>query len=48
VNSTDDLVWQLQDDVQRLSLMVRALCRAQGIDPDEAGRLPDDVVTAPS
>jgi hypothetical protein len=47
VNSTDELVWQLQDQVQRLTRMVRALCQAQGIDPDEAGRLPDDV-TAPA
>ncbi|HEY2074834.1 MAG TPA: hypothetical protein VGH53_00735 [Streptosporangiaceae bacterium] len=42
VNSTDNLIWEVQDQVQRLDRKVSALLTLNGIDPDEAGRLPDD------
>jgi hypothetical protein len=32
------------EDVQRAKQMLAALCEAQGIDPEKAGRLPDDAV----
>lgn len=42
INSTDDLVWEVQDQVQRVERMVAALCAHHGIDPEQAARLPDD------
>jgi hypothetical protein len=42
VNITDELVWELQNQVQRGNQMLARLCQAQGIDPAEASRLPDD------
>lgn len=42
VNITDDLIWELQDLVQRGNRMLARLCEHAGIDPAEAGRLPDD------
>lgn len=39
---TDELIWEQQDQIQRIGLMVSALCRKAGIDPEEAGRLPDE------
>jgi hypothetical protein len=37
---TDDLIWELQDLVQRGNRMLARLCEKQGIDPEQAGRLP--------
>jgi hypothetical protein len=42
VNITDDLIWDLMDQVQRVMQMLAALCVKAGIDPAEASRLPDD------
>lgn len=42
VNVTDELIWELQDQVQRLAAMVAALCEHAGIDPGTAGRLPGE------
>ena len=42
INVTDELVWELQDEVERGNRMLAALCRLGGIDPEEAARLPDD------
>jgi hypothetical protein len=42
VNITEDLIWDLQDQVQRASQMLAALCRKAGIDPAEAARLPGE------
>jgi hypothetical protein len=41
--ATFDAVHDLMDDMQRMNQKVDALCRLQGIDPAEAGRLPDEV-----
>jgi hypothetical protein len=42
VNITDELIWDLQDQVQRGNQMLAALCAKAGIDPAEAGRLPGE------
>ena len=39
---TEELIWELQDQVARLDRKVSRLCEKAGIDPAEAGRLPDD------
>lgn len=44
VNDTDELIYELQDQVQRGNQMLARLCEKAGIDPAEAGRLPDDAV----
>jgi hypothetical protein len=41
--ATFDAVHDLMDDMQRMNQKVDALCRLQGIDPAEAGRLPGEV-----
>ena len=40
--TTDEIIWELQDQVQRLDRKMNALCEAAGINPEQAGRLPDD------
>jgi hypothetical protein len=40
--ATFDVLHDVMDQVQRLDRKVSALCTAAGIDPDKAGRLPDD------
>ena len=42
INVTEDLIWELQDQVERLDRKVSRLCEMSGIDPEEAGRLPDE------
>ena len=42
VNDTDDLIWELQDQVQRLDRKVSRLLTLNGVDPEEAGRLPGE------
>ena len=42
INVTEDLIWELQDLVQQGNRMLARLCEHAGIDPAEAGRLPDD------
>lgn len=42
--ATFDVVHDLMDDMQRMNQKVDALCRLQGIDPAEAGRLPGEAV----
>lgn len=42
VNDTDELIYELQDQVQRANQMLAALCEAAGIDPDQARRLPGE------
>jgi hypothetical protein len=42
VNITDELIWDLQDQVQRGNQMLARLCEKAGIDPAEAGRLPGE------
>lgn len=41
VNVTDDLVWQVQDQVQELGRKVDWLVTQAGGDPDAIGRIPD-------
>lgn len=43
VNDTDELIYELQDQVQSGNQMLAALCRKLGVDPAEAGRLPGEV-----
>jgi hypothetical protein len=43
VNDTDELIYELQDQVQRGNQMLARLCEKAGIDPAEAGRLPGEV-----
>ena len=40
--ATFDAVHDLMDEVQRGNQMLARLCEKAGIDPAEAGRLPDD------
>jgi hypothetical protein len=42
VNDTDELIYELQDQVQRGNQMLARLCEQAGIDPAEAGRLPGE------
>jgi hypothetical protein len=42
VNITDELIWDLMDQVQRGNQMLAELCRKAGIDPAAAGRLPGE------
>jgi hypothetical protein len=42
VNDTDELIYELQDQVQRVDRKVSALLTLAGVDPDEAGRLPGE------
>ena len=42
VNITDDLIWDVMDQVQRVKQMLAALCEKAGIDPAEAARLPGE------
>ena len=42
INVTDELVWELQDQVERGNRMLAALCRHNGIDPEQAAQLPAD------
>lgn len=42
INATENLIWELQDLVQRGNQMLAELCRRAGIDPAEAGRLPGE------
>jgi hypothetical protein len=44
--ATFDAVHDLMDDMQRMNQKVDALCRLQGIDPAEAGRLPGEAAEA--
>lgn len=39
---TEELIWELQDQVQRGNQMLARLCAKAGIDPAEAARLPDE------
>ena len=41
INITDDLIWEQQDQLQRIERKLDRLCEQAGIDPGEAGRLPD-------
>lgn len=41
VNITDELVWEVQDQVQRVERLVRWLVRQAGGDPEVIGRGPD-------
>lgn len=47
INPTNDLIWEVQDQVQRVERMVAALCAHHGIDPEEAARLPADPGSEP-
>jgi hypothetical protein len=47
VNDTDELIYELQDQVQRGNQMLARLCEKAGIDPAEAGRLPGEAVPKP-
>lgn len=40
VNITDDLIYEVMDEVQRGNQMLALLCEKAGIDPAEARRLP--------
>jgi len=42
VNITDDLIYEVMDEVQRGNQMLARLCEKAGIDPEEARRLPTD------
>jgi hypothetical protein len=42
VGDTDELIYELQDQVQRGNQMLALLCKHAGIDPDEARRLPGE------
>ena len=42
INVTDELVWELQDQVERGNRMLAALCVKNGIDPEVAAQLPAD------
>lgn len=42
VNATDDLIYDLQDQVQRVDRKVSRLLSIAGVDPDEAGELPGE------
>lgn len=42
VNDTDDLIWELQDQVQRLDRKVNWLVSRAGGDPQEIGAVPDE------
>lgn len=42
VNVTNDLIWELQDQVQRVDRKVSRLLSIAGVDPDEAGELPGE------
>lgn len=44
LNVTDNLLWELQDQVQRVERKVDRLCHVHGIDPDKAGELPGEPV----
>jgi hypothetical protein len=46
VNDTDELIYELQDQVQRGNQMLARLCEQAGIDPAEAGRLPGEAAEA--
>lgn len=41
VNPTDDLIWEVQDQVQSVARKVDWLVRNAGGDPAEIGRIPD-------
>lgn len=43
VDVTDNLIWEVQDQVQRVERMVGWLVSQAGGDPAEAGRLPGEV-----
>lgn len=43
INQTDDLIYELQDQLQRVARMLARLCEKAGIDPAEARRLPGEV-----
>lgn len=47
VNVTEEIVWELQDLVQRGNQMLARLCEKAGIDPAEAGRLPGEEPQGP-
>jgi hypothetical protein len=40
VNVTDDIIWELQDQVQTVGRMVSWLVSQAGGDPDKIGRVP--------
>ena len=42
VNITDDLIYEVMDEVQRGNQMLARLCEKAGIDVAEARRLPSD------
>jgi hypothetical protein len=46
VNDTDELIYELQDQVQRGNQMLARLCEQAGIDPAEAGQLPGEPAEA--
>lgn len=48
VNDTDELIYELQDQVQRVDRKVSALLTIAGVDPDEAGRLPGETAPRPT
>ncbi len=48
INITDELVWELQDKVERLDRKVSRLLALAGEDPEEAGRLSDEIPAAAS
>lgn len=38
----EDLIWEMQDQIQRGNQMLAELCKRAGIDPVEAARLPGE------
>ena len=42
VSDADDLIYELQDQVQRVDRKVSALLVLAGLDPEQAGRLPGE------
>lgn len=48
INITDDIIWELHDQVERLDRKVSRLLTLAGEDPEEAGRLPDEMPSAAS
>lgn len=47
-SSTDELIWELQDQVQRGNQMLAWLVSHAGGNPDEIGALPHDDEAAPA
>lgn len=48
VNATDDIVWEVQDQVQRVERKLDWLVSRAGGDPAVIGAIPADVPAAPA